>query len=130
MQWRDVPGGGFADPDVVPWLPLSDLAQHNVESQRSDPDSILTLARDLIALRRHRPDLQGGRYQSLEAAVNVWAWSRGERTMVVMNMSDDEVAWGDVDGTIALCTDRRRDGEAIDGTLRLGPWVALVAERR
>ena len=60
----------------------------------------------------------------------MWAWSRGERTVVVVNMSDDQVTWGDVDGTIALCTDRRRDGEAIEGPLRLGPWVALVAERR
>ena len=34
MQWRDVPGGGFTDPGVVPWLPLGDLARHNVESQR------------------------------------------------------------------------------------------------
>jgi alpha-glucosidase len=130
MQWRDVPGGGFTDPDVVPWLPLGDLARHNVESQRSDPDSILTLARDLIALRRLRPDLRGGSYRSLEAAVDVWAWSRGERTVVVVNMSEDEVTWGDVDGKIALCTDRRRDGEAIEGPLRLGPWVALVADRR
>jgi alpha-glucosidase len=130
MQWRDVPGGGFTDPGVVPWLPLGDLARHNVESQRSDPDSILTLARDLIALRHLRPDLWGGSYRSLEAAVDVWAWSRGERTVVVVNMSDHQVTWGDVDGTILLCTDRRRDGEAIEGPLRLGPWVALVAERR
>ncbi len=50
MPWRDVAGGGFTDPGVVPWLPFGDLAACNVEEQRADPDSMLNLARDLIAL--------------------------------------------------------------------------------
>ena len=35
-----------------PWLPLTDPDRRNVAAQRGDPDSILTLYRDLIALRR------------------------------------------------------------------------------
>jgi alpha-glucosidase len=129
MQWRDAPGGGFTAPGVRPWLPLGDTAAHNVESQRSDPDSMLTLARDLIALRRRTPELQEGSYETLDAPDGVWAWSRGARVVVAVNLSDHEVVLGDVEGTVALSTDRRRDGEAITGSLRLGAWEAAVARR-
>ena len=129
MQWRDVPGGGFADPGVTPWLPLSELGPHNVESQRGDPDSMLTLARDLIALRRRTPELVGGSYASLDGPDGVWVWRRGEATVVAVNLSDDEVVLGDVEGTLALGTDRRRDGEVLGSGLRLGAWEAAVVER-
>jgi alpha-glucosidase len=128
MQWRAGPGGGFTDPDVRPWLPVGDVdpAAHNVAAQHDDPGSMLTLARDLIALRRRTPDLSGGSYASLVSPEGVWAWRRGERTVVALNLSDDEVVLGDVSGTIALGTDRSRDGEAVSGGLRLGPWEAVV----
>ena len=60
MPWRNVPGGGFTEAGVRPWLPFGDLAACNVEDQRSDPGSMLHLARDLIALRGATPDLQLG----------------------------------------------------------------------
>jgi alpha-glucosidase len=129
MPWRDVPGGGFADPGVKPWLPLSELGPHNVASQREDPASMLTLTRDLIALRRRSPDLVGGRYASLDGPDGVWAWGRGARTVVAVNLSDDEVVLGEVEGTLVLGTDRGRDGEAITSGLRLGAWEAAVVER-
>jgi glycosidase len=108
---------------------LSDLDLHNVESQRADPDSMLTLARDLIGLRRRTPDLQTGDYETLETPDTVWAWRRGERASIVVNMSDLEATLGRWEGTIALGTDRRRDGEAVTGTLRLGAWEAVVTLR-
>ena len=78
MPWRDAPGGGFTDPGCEPWLPLGDLAALQRRDQRDDPDSMLTLARDLIALRRRTPDLQTGGYESLETPGGVWAWRRGD----------------------------------------------------
>lgn len=129
MQWRDAPGGGFAGPGVRPWLPLGDVAAQNVESQRSDPGSMLTLTRDLIALRRRTPDLRTGSYTTLDAPGGVWAWRRGTSAVVAVNMSDHDVTLGDLEGTVVLGTDRRRDGEAIRGTLRLGAWEAVVARR-
>ncbi len=129
MQWRDAPGAGFADPDVRPWLPVHDVGTHNVESQRSDPHSMLTLARDLIALRHRTPDLSRGAYRSLDAPAGVWAWQRGERAVVVVHMADGEAILGDLRGTVRICTDRRRDGEAVTGALRVGPWQALIVER-
>ena len=59
MQWSDVDGGGFTAAGVEPWLPFGDLTC-NVDDQRDDPGSFLTLTRDLIALRASTPDLVTG----------------------------------------------------------------------
>jgi alpha-glucosidase len=128
MQWADRPGGGFTAPGVEPWLPLGDLAR-NVEDQRRDPASALTLGRDLIALRRLTPDLHRGPYTTLPAPAGAWAWRRGERTQVAVNLSDDEVVIGGLDGRVLIATDRARDGEAVAGELRLRPWEGAVISR-
>ena len=132
MQWRPGTGGGFTAAGVRPWLPLGDVDADNVENQRADPDSVLHLARDLIALRRREADLRRGRYRTIAAPDGVWAWERGERTTVVLNLSGEEAALPGVDGTVAVGTERRRDGDAITGVLRTGPWegVVVIGRRR
>jgi alpha-glucosidase len=50
MQWDGTPGGGFTTGE--PWLPLVDPADRNVADQASDPESLLSLYRDLLAWRR------------------------------------------------------------------------------
>ena len=50
MQWDASPSGGFTTGDA--WLPPVDPEQTNVEAQRDDPRSTLSLVRDLLALRR------------------------------------------------------------------------------
>src|SRR3954463_15755136 len=50
MQWDPTENGGFTT--GRPWLPAVDPAERNVEAQRDDPGSLLTLYRDLVALRR------------------------------------------------------------------------------
>jgi alpha-glucosidase len=125
MPWRDAPGAGFTDPDVRPWLPVGDTTV-NVEDQRTDPGSVLTFARDLIALRRATPDLQSGAYQTLEAPAGVWAWRRGDAVVVVVNMSDQVTTVDGIEGHIGIATDRRRDGESVVGALRLGPWEGVI----
>ena len=128
MHWRDRAGGGFTEPDVVPWLPLGDTATRNVEAQRGDRTSILELVRDLIALRKRTPDLHSGAYATLPAPPDVWAWRRGTRTTVVVNMSDAEVDVANVGGRILVATDRDRDGERAVDPLRLHAWEAVVIE--
>jgi len=125
MQWADVPGGGFTDPDVEPWLPLGDL-RVNVESQRDDPASTLSLCRDLIALRRQLPELATGCYEPIKAPPGVWACRRGERVVVVANLSGAATRLTGVEGTVRLATERARDGEIVKGALRLEPWEAVV----
>jgi len=127
MPWRDAPGGGFTEPGVRPWLPLGPTADCNVEAQRPDGRSTLTLTRDLIALRRREPALRTGRYLSLGAPEGVWAWRRGESVVVVVNMSDDDATVHGAPGRILVDTDRRRDGEVFGAELVVRPWEALVA---
>ena len=129
MPWTDARGGGFTEPDTDPWLPLG-ATDRNVAQQRDDPASMLTLTRDLIALRKQVPDLALGAYAALAAPEGVWAWRRGESHAVVVNYSDSDAALDDIDGRIRIGTDRTRDGEAFAGTLRIGAWEGFVVEIR
>jgi len=129
MPWRNRPGGGFTEPGVRPWLPLGDLGATNVEDQRGDAGSVLHLAHDLIALRRASADLHAGAYRSLPAAAGTWAWSRGERMVVAVSMTDGSGVVEGVTGRVLIGSDRTRDGAEVIGTLHLGPWEAVVVER-
>jgi alpha-glucosidase len=131
MQWRDAPGAGFTAPDAKPWLPIGDTTRANVEHQRDDPASLLSLTRALIARRRESADLHAGAYESVTAPDGVWAWRRGAHTLVVCNLQDAEVTLAGFDGTVLVATDHTRVGDTVAATLRLGPWEAVIvgAER-
>ena len=129
MQWAAVDGAGFTSPAMQPWLPFGDFAERNVEAQRADPASHLNLVRDLIALRRERPELRQGSYESIAAPEGCWAWRRGAEIAVAVNLSDGDVAVEEVQGAITLATERAREGERVDGTLRLAPWTGAVVAR-
>jgi alpha-glucosidase len=124
MVWEDTPGAGFTEPDVEPWLPIGPR-DRNVAAQRNDPQSPLTLTRDLIALRKHRRLLHGAYEAVVGAPAGVWAFRRGGGALVAINLGD-EAAQLAVDGAIVICTDRERDDEAVDGTLELRPREAVV----
>jgi alpha-glucosidase len=132
MPWAPGPGGGFTTPDAEPWLPLSTQPGVTVEEQRADPDSMLVLTRDLIALRRAEADLRRGDYASLPSPDGVWAYRRGERFVVALNLSDQpaefDAGGGGGAGRIRLSTNRARDGEASGSPVRLGPWEGVVVE--
>jgi alpha-glucosidase len=126
MPWRNLPGAGFTEPGVRPWLPIGDAAARNVEQQRGEADSTLSFVRDLIALRRTSQDLKSGEYQQLKAPKGVWSWRRGATTAIVMNLSDRQVQIAGAGGRILIGTTRSRDGERVDGELQLEPWEGAV----
>ena len=126
MPWTGAPGAGFTAAGVEPWLPFGELAA-NVADQRADPGSVLHLVRDLIALRRADDALRAGAYAELEAPEGAWAYRRGDRAAVALNLSDAPVEVPGLRGRIEIGTDRARDGEAIDGAVALGPWEGVVA---
>jgi alpha-glucosidase len=128
MHWRDDPSGGFTTAGVTPWLPVGDTRGCNVERQRLEPRSVLTLVRDLIALRRQHPELRGGTYSSLDTPDGVWGWRRGSRFVVVVNMSDTAAEVADVTGRIVIATDRSRDGERVTPTVQLAGWEGAIIE--
>jgi len=96
--------GGWSDP----WLPATAQVAP-VAAQREDDASFLAYCRALIAERRASTDLSEGDYESLPAPEGVWAFRRGERTTVAVNLSDDAA-------------------ELEDG-LRLAPWEGVVQRR-
>jgi alpha-glucosidase len=125
MVWDDVEGAGFTAPGVEPWLPIGPR-DRNVAAQRDDPDSLLTLTRDLIALRKHRGLLTGA-YEPVVAPREVWAFRREGGALVALNLGARRARLEGVHGAIVLCTDRARDEEIVDGTLTLAPRQAAIA---
>jgi alpha-glucosidase len=77
MQWEAEPRGGFTTGE--PWLPLADPLERSVAAQRGQPDSLLELYRDLIALRK----TLGGGFELLDAAPGVVAYRRGDHVVAV-----------------------------------------------
>lgn len=90
---------------------------------------MLHFVRSLIALRRTSSDLAFGGYRALDSPAGSWCWNRGERTVVCLTLTDSACSFEDLTGTVLLCSDRTRDGEVLDGGLRLGGWQAAVLER-
>jgi len=131
MHWTAAPGAGFSTPDVEPWLPYGDYAAINVEAQRHDPDSMLSLTRDLIGLRDALPELRRGAYERLDSGSDeVWVWKRGDRTIVVCNLSDDPWAVPKVGpGIVRIGTNRARAEERVDDSFALDRWEAAIVWR-
>jgi alpha-glucosidase len=113
--------GGWKDP----WLPLHDT-RANVEDQRADPASTLNFTRNLIALREELADLRTGPYVELPTPAGAWAWRRGDGVVVAINLEPNGIEIDGVEGSIALGTHRGREGEPVEGRLRLGPAEGVV----
>jgi glycosidase len=116
MQWDATPCGGFTDGE--PWLPLTDPAARNVAGQGDDPGSLLTLYRELIALRRGL----GGGFELLDAPDGVLAYRRGEH-LVAINLSGEERAVPE-HGEVVL----RTDGSTGTGALRPNAGFVALAD--
>ena len=134
MQWDASPNAGFTAPDVEPWLPLApDAATVNVAGQAEDPDSVLTLTRRLIQLRREHPVLHAGDFGPFGSTPDgTFAFRRVSpkgRLTVVLNLTDaGRTLPGAGDGRVLIGTHRDRDGAAIAADVELRPNEALVIE--
>jgi glycosidase len=87
MQWDAGVYAGFTT--GAPWLPLSDdFGVRNVATLANDPHSILTLYRNLLALRRRHPAVAVGSYTAVTSVAEVLAYERrwdGERIFIALN---------------------------------------------
>jgi glycosidase len=86
----------------------------NVADQRDDPGSVLSFTRDLVALRRSSPDLSGGTSATLASPPGTWAWQRGDGFATALNLGEETSSFDGLAGSIALATDRGRDGESVE----------------
>ncbi|QIK66524.1 hypothetical protein G7072_09320 [Nocardioides sp. HDW12B] len=87
MQWDDGPHAGFstAETDRL-YLPVDpDPGRPTVAGQDGQPGSVLTLVRELAALRRAVPALRVGPSTRVVAEGYPFAWVRGGTHLVVVN---------------------------------------------
>ena len=83
VQWDPEPRrAGFTTGE--PWLAPVDARERSVAAQRGDPDSLLSLYRDLIALR---PKLDGG-LEMVDSDEGVVAYARAEHLVAVNTTGD------------------------------------------
>jgi alpha-glucosidase len=83
MQWDGSATGGFSTGEV--WLPPVDPERTNVENQRDDPRSTLSLVRDLLTVRR----VLGDGFELLDAEPGVLAYRRGDH-LIAINTTAEE----------------------------------------
>lgn len=135
MQWSAERHAGFSDAE--PWLPVApDADTVNVEAERSDPRSMLSLHRRLLSLRAARPALHSGGYEPLDGTPEgVFAYRRQHRSdgaLVALNFTDAvqemelprSERW-----SLALSTALDDAARPADGTVVLRPHEGIVLVR-
>ena len=134
MQWDASPNAGFTTAAAQPWLPLAgDYADVNVAGQAEDPESILTLTRDLLRHRREHPVLRHGDFEPFgPTPEGVFAFRRtgptGRLTVVLNLTARPSFVPGAGPGGVLIGTRRDRDGTRLGADVDLGPNEALVVE--
>jgi alpha-glucosidase len=132
MQWSAAKNAGFTEGE--PWLPVSeDYAQNNVETERDDPFSILSLYTQLIKVRRGEPALEVGALEPIDTKGDLLTYVRrdGESAfLVALNFGSEpqelDISAKATEGRITLSSDLDRAGESVRGTLHIRPDEGLL----
>ena len=120
MQWDGSPGGGFTT--GTPWLPLADPEQRNVAEARQDPNSLLNLFRELIALRRR---IEGAPTRS-PSPEGTLALDRGAHRIAI-NFTPERLVVPLPDGSEILLVSAPGAAKPVPGGLELDPHSAAVS---
>ena len=132
MQWEDAANAGFSA--SAPWLPIADdYRTVNVTHQRHDRESILSLYRQLIELRRSTPALAVGDYRGIPGEGDLLAYSReyrGQRILVALNLGSRPLRCelAGEGGCVLLSTHLDRNAEPLSGSLELRGNEGVVVE--
>lgn len=138
MQWDTTPNAGFTAADVQPWLPVAgDAVTRNVAVQQTDPTSMLSFMRHLLAVRRQHAALNSGTYRTLDNSQpeQVYSFVRTAGTqqiLVVLNFSDQPqqvqvMGVAQVDSVLCSTTMGVAPGVSPDpATLSLQPYEGQV----
>ena len=124
MPWNaDAAHGGFTAGE--PWLPLGALNQQiAVDSQQSDPASLLNYTKSVLGLRNANPALHHGVVTGCTAEGSLLDLTRSanaQQVRCVFNMSPDPIPLAGIDGTILFAANA-----ATPDTLP--PFGALILE--
>ncbi len=128
MCWDPSERAGFTT--GTPWLPLGqDSRTVNVAVERQHSSSMLTLYKQLIALRKSHPTLVSGKLDELHAENNILRFRRTgrEEIEVILNMTHEEVSVQISSATVLVGTRTSREGQ-INGLCKLhaGEGVVLL----
>jgi len=93
MRWDTTTHAGFCPPQARPWLPMGDpSAVDPVSVQLQDPQSMLSLTRRLLRIRRLHPELARGSFHPIRnTPVDCLAYTRdlgSARSLVMLNLGD------------------------------------------
>lgn len=133
MQWSNDRNAGFSY--SKPWLPVDkNYPRVNVEAQKYDPHSMLSLYRRLIRLRQKEPSLIHGRYAPVHSDRQLLAYSRKaeeeDEFLVVLNLSHRPCYFNPDDfhlkGSVEICTSPELEGQQIETIINLGGDEAMV----
>jgi alpha-glucosidase len=127
MPWeKDALHAGFSSGE--PWLPIpAEHVERAVSEQNGDADSVLTLARELIELRRSSPALRYGSFRPLELQPPLLGFERVRDKASVrclFNLGKAAVDCGALSGGRVLFS----TGAVDQGAGRLGPLAACIFE--
>ncbi|MGH7875202.1 MAG: alpha-amylase family glycosyl hydrolase [Candidatus Binatia bacterium] len=132
MQWSAEKNAGFTTGKR--WLPIAqDYTQMNVEVERDDPVSILTLYSSLIKVRRGESALEVGQFEPMEAEGDMLTYVRRDREsafLIALNLGrqPQTINFSNKasDGRIALSTYLDRVGQDVRGELHLRAEEGLL----
>ncbi len=125
FPWQPGPGAGFTT--GRPWLRLgSDMP---LSVQRDDPQSMVSLYRALLALRRRHSALAGGRIDQVRVQGRVLSFRRtaeGEALAIFANTASTPATVAVPPSEIALSTRSDRNNERVGGTMALRSDEAVI----
>jgi alpha-glucosidase len=133
MPWDNSANAGFTTGE--PWLPLApNAAEFDVLTQKNDPNSMLSLTRRLLALRRHEPALHQGDWKRLVVEGETFAYLRSweGRSFAVLLEINSRVSSITLPegfaGRIVLSTKPHRENTMVSGDFELQSDEAVVVE--
>jgi alpha-glucosidase len=133
MQWDKSKNAGFTSGE--PWLRLDKAAERlNVQVQKDDPYSVITLHKRLIALRQAEPALHIGSYETIHSDDRILVYkrsaSKGDDFLVLLNLSHRPCYFTpkhfQLKGTIELATAPELEGNTVSGTFALSGDEGII----
>ena len=129
MPWDGGPNAGFTT--GAPWLPLNpDHATRNVAAETNDPNSMLSLHRALLALRRAHPALSRGKLHLHAPRGDLLIYERAlgpERLMVILNLGD-RAATPHMPVAAQSLLSTLGSPPAVEGSVQVRPNEGLILE--
>ena len=133
MQWDDTANAGFSPAE--PWLPVEPgFAQSSVSAEDTDPGSMLSLYRTLLALRRTHPALNIGSISEVRpddiAAGTILSYIRQdetERFQILLNLTGETLNAFSGAGRVVLSTGGKQR-TSVAGEVKLAPAEGLLIQ--